>query len=310
LIFLFAVLRFPGTVARQRHPNHLKTATQPPKSAPSHRELEALVSLLDDDTPEVRAQVAERIADVATGDLSEWLASRSGSLTAADEALLSEMLGASRRSQLRREWVVPSGGGAALAEDWERTEALLRALSDFLHDGVTLRQPLSDAIDMLAEEAETAECELEEDLIKFLFGDDRLKGNREGYHDPRNADLAWVIAEGTSNPIGLSLVLLFVAGRLGMDVEGVNFPGHFLCRIHKDGEPWIVDCFDQGKLHRQSDLLAGNSELTRQQKRLLESTADPGTILHRMLNNLIVALHRAGRAEDCALVRKLRETLL
>jgi len=288
----------------------LKTATQNLKSAPSHGELEALVRLLDDDTPEVRTRVAERIADVKTGDLSEWLASRPDSLAPADEALLSDMLGAPRRAQLRREWVAPSGGGAALAEDWERTEALLRALSDFLHDGVTLRQPLSDAIDTLAEEAEAEQCEREEALIKFLFGEGRLMGNREAYHDPRNADLAWVVAEGMSNPIGLSLVLLFVAGRLGMDVEGVNFPGHFLCRIHIDGEPWIVDCFDRGKLHRQRDLLAGTSELTRQQKRLLESTADPGTILHRILNNLIVALHRAGRAEDCALVRKLRETLL
>jgi len=288
----------------------LKTESKKLTSAPSERELEALMNLLDDETPEVRAQVAERIADVRRGDLSEWLASRTAPLAAADEALLSDMLGAARRRALRREWVIPSGGGAALAEDWERMEALMRALSDFLHDGVTLREPLSDAIDTLAEEAAGADCELEVDLIDFLFADGRFKGNRDAYHDPRNADLAWVIAEGTSNPIGLSLVLLFVAGRMGMDVEGVNFPGHFLCRIHLEGEPWIVDCFDGGKLHRQSDLLGGNSELTRQQKRLLESTADAGTILHRLLNNLIVALHRAGRAEDCGLVREIRETLL
>ncbi len=288
----------------------LKTKSQNPEAPPSERELEALVCLLDDETPEVRTRVAKRFADVHFGDLSEWLASRAVPLAAADEALLSELLGPSRRAALRRDWVMPSGGSAALAEDWERTEALLRALSDFLHDGVTLREPLSDAIDTLAEEATEAGCELEEEVIEFLFSEGRLKGNRADYHDPRNADLAWVIAEGLSNPIGLSLVLMLVAGRLGMDVEGVNFPGHFLCRIHLDGEPWIVDCFDEGKLHRQSDLLAGSSELTRQQKRLLEATADAGTILHRLLNNLIVALHRTGRSEDCALVRELRETLL
>jgi len=287
-----------------------KTPGMNPTSAPSERELEALVSLLDDETPEVRSQVADRFAHVGTGDLSDWLASRAARLAAADEALLSELLGPSRRTALRRDWVVPSGGAAALAEDWERMESLLRALSDFLHDGVTLREPLSDAIDTLAEEAARADCEMEEDLVEFLFSEGRLKGNRADYHDPRNADLAWVIAEGLSNPIGLSLVLMLVAGRLGMDVEGVNFPGHFLCRIHLDGEPWIVDCFDEGKLHRQCDLLGGNSELTRQQKHLLEATADAGTILHRLLNNLIVALHRTGRLEDCALVRELRETLL
>ena len=268
------------------------------------------MSLLDDETPEVRERVAGRIAEVATGDLSEWLASRAAPLAAADEALLSDMLGPPRRDTLWREWVVPSGGRAALAEDWERMEAMLRVLSDFLHDGVTLRQPLSDALDLLAEDAGNADCGAEEDLIGFLFADGRFKGNRKAYHDPRNADIAWVLAEGRSNPIGLSLVLLLVARRLDFDVEGVNFPGHFLCRIHRDGEPWIVDCFDKGKLHRQSELMAGDSELTRQQKRLIEATADPGTILHRLLNNLIVALHRAGRVDDSSLVRELRETLL
>jgi regulator of sirC expression with transglutaminase-like and TPR domain len=286
----------------------LKTISRP--SAPDARELEALVSLLDDETPEVRDRVADRLGDVATGDLSEWLSSRNPPIPEEDASLLSDLLAPARRTMLRREWLVPSGGGGALAEDWERFEALLRVLSDFLHDGVTLRQPLSDAIDLLAEEAAGEDCEFEEDLIEFLFGNGRFQGNREAYHDPRNADLAWVAAEGKSNPIGLSLVLLLVAGRMEMDVEGVNFPGHFLCRIYRNGEPWIVDCFDSGKLHRQADLLAGNSELTRQQKRLLEATADPGIILHRMLNNLIVALHREGRHEDCALVRELRETLL
>lgn len=290
--------------------NTLKKIQTTTELVPNERELEALVSLLDDETPEVRSRIAERFANVPCGDLSEWLASRAAPLAAADEALLSELLGPSRRATLRRDWVVPSGGAAALAEDWERTEALLRALSDFLHDGVTLREPLSDAIDTLAEEAVQADCELEEDVIEFLFGEGRLKGNRANHHDPRNADLAWVIAEGTSNPIGLSLVFMLVAARIGMDVEGVNFPGHFLCRIHLDGEPWIVDCFDGGKLHRQGELLSSQSELTRQQKRLLEATADAGMILHRLLNNLIVALHRAGRDGDCALVRQLRETLL
>lgn len=288
----------------------LKANPKKPISPPDSRELMALMTLLDDETPEVRDRVAQRVADVTTGDLSEWLSSRDMPLPAGDAALLSDLLSPARRTMLRREWVVPSGGGAALAEDWERFEALLRALSDFLHDGISLRQPLSDAIDLLAEEAARENCELEEELVDFLFGGGRFTGNRKTYHAPCNADLAWVAAEGRSNPIGLSLVLLLVARRLDLDVEGVNFPGHFLCRIHRDGEPWIVDCFDEGKLHRQADLLAGNSELTRQQKRLLEATADPGSILHRLLNNLIVALHRDGRTEDCSLVRELRETLI
>jgi hypothetical protein len=63
------------------------------------------------------------------------------------------MLRPARREILVRDWIAPSGGAMALHEDWESFEALLRTISDFLHDGITLRQPLSDALDLLMEEA-------------------------------------------------------------------------------------------------------------------------------------------------------------
>src|SRR5690606_3538983 len=126
---------------------------------------------------------------------------------------------------LEREWVAPTGGAQALAEDWDSFEALLRSLSDFLHDGVTLRQPLSDALDLLAEEAAESGVLTEEDLRAFLFGSNRFQGNRSDYYDPRNSDLAWCVAEGRSNPLGLCLIFILTARRMELDVEGVNFPG-------------------------------------------------------------------------------------
>jgi len=276
--------------------------------APSSEELDALVRLLDDDTPAVRSRVAERL-ELAGGDLSEWLASRPQQLSLRERAILSKLLGAARRAQLAREWVVPTDGARGLREDWETFEALLRALSDFMHDGVTLRQPLSDALDLLAEEAAEAGVASEEELRKFLFESERLKGNRSSYYDPRNTDLAWCITEGTSNPLGLCLIYILTARRLNLEVEGVNFPGHFLCRYHQEGYPLIVDCFDHGRRHLQSLLLESGSDLDASQRAYLRQTADPGTILVRMLNNLIPALEEAGRKQDSALIKRLRGTL-
>jgi regulator of sirC expression with transglutaminase-like and TPR domain len=181
-------------------------------------------------------------------------------------------------------------------------------ISDFLHDGITVRQPLSDALDLLAEEAEEAGVTGPNELRAFLFKEARLTGNQEAYDDPRNSDIAWSIAEGRSNPLGLSLVFLLVARRLEMVVEAVNFPGHFLTRIYEDGFPVIVDCFDGGRLHLQSTLLE-SPELGRDERNQLRRAADPGTILVRLLNNLVASLDAARRSEDAALVRKLRETL-
>jgi regulator of sirC expression with transglutaminase-like and TPR domain len=263
--------------------------------------------LLDDETPEVRSRVAERLARWG-GDVSEWLAARPQTLSRHEKSVLSELLRAPRRAALEREWLVPTGGAPALREDWESFEALLRLLSDFLHDGVTIRQPLSDALDLLAEEAEESGVGSAGDLRAFLFEGSRLAGNVKDRENPSNSDLAWVIAEGRSNPLGLGLVFMLVAKRLDLVVEAVNFPGHFLCRIYEDGYPIIIDCFDHGRLHLQATLLE-NPDLGRAERAVLRQTADPGTILLRLLNNLIAALEKSGRPEDARLIRKLRATL-
>lgn len=274
---------------------------------PAPEELDALLRLIDDETPEVRARVAERLA-MCGGDLSEWLATRARSLSRHEEEVLVELLRPPRREALEREWLAPTGGAAALREDWEAFEAMLRLLSDFLHDGVTIRQPLSDALDLLAEEAEAAAVSSANELRVFLFEDDRLAGNHLDYDDPRNSDLAWCMSEGRSNPLGLGIIFMLVARRLDFVVEAVNFPGHFLCRIYEDGYPVIIDCFDYGRLHLQATLLE-SPELGRNERQMLRQSADPGMVLLRLLNNLVVALDGAGRQADARLIRKLRATL-
>ncbi len=102
---------------------------------------------------------------------------------------------------------------------------------------------------------------------------------------------------------------MLVAQRLGMEVQGISFPGHFLCRIFEDGEPIIVDCFDGGQVHPQRILTDSANDLGDEQRRLLEGSADPGTILMRILNNLIDALSRTGQQEDVDLLKEMRDSM-
>ncbi len=280
-------------------------------SNPDTRKLAALIRLLDDDTPEVRTVVVEKLSDVG-GDVSELLPDLAESLTLKEMRILEEILHPVRRKNLREEWLYPTFGSAALEGDWESFESQLRLLSDFLHDGISLRQPLSDALDLLAEEflAEYPIAATENDLRIFLFQEGRLRGNHQHYYDPRNADLAWCIANGISNPIGLAVIYLLMGQRLGMEIQGISFPGHFLCRIFEDGEPMVIDCFDSGKIHAQSVLTDPNNDLTPEQRQYLEQTADLGTILMRILNNLIDAFRRENRTEDMELIKEMRDAMM
>ncbi|NJM36383.1 MAG: hypothetical protein HC845_00060 [Akkermansiaceae bacterium] len=274
---------------------------------PSPEELNALLRLLDDETSIVRERVAGRLA-CSTGDLSEWLATHPRVLSQKESELLVEMLKPPRRETLIREWIAPTGGAGALQEDWESFEALLRILSDFLHDGISLRQPLSDALDLLAEEASDEGITTANELRSFLFEGKRLLGNQQNYYEPRNSDLAWCIAENRSNPLGLCLIFILVGRRLDLEIEGVNFPGHFMCRIFEDGFPLIVDCYDRGRLHLQAALLE-DPEIQRAHREILRQSAGLGTILLRLLNNLQKSFEQNNCSEDAELIQKLQATL-
>jgi hypothetical protein len=278
-----------------------------PTAPPSPEELDALLRLLDDETPEVRERVAERIG-CCGGDISEWLSTRQGELGKADKALLERLLSPARRANLEREWQVPSRGGPALREDWDLFEACLRSLSDFLHDGIHLRQSLSDALDLLAEEAGEHGIQSGLKLRNFLFQAGRLAGNHDDERNLRNCDLAWSIAHGRSNPPGLCAIFALLGHRLGIDVEIVDFPDHMLCRVFEDGYPLIIDCYDRGQLHLQDSLLE-SPDLRRGDRKILKQSVGLDVLLVRLLQTLEEDLELEARVEDAALVHQLIKTL-
>lgn len=291
------------------HPQPISAILRSVSAPLNSTEIDALLRLLDDETPVVRERVSERLAS-SGGDLSDWFARHPRQLSPAEAGLLTGILLPARRETLDRQWQ------AAMREvpdqtalGWPESEFLLGLLADFLHDGITPRVPVAAALDELAAAARTAGATEEMGLRNYLFETRGFKGNQDDYHDPRNCDLAWCLSERRSNPLGLCLIFILVGRRLGLTIEGVAFPGHFLCRILPQGVPVIVDCFNHGQVHIQDVLLEPESDLTRQQRSLLRKTASPTVILVRLLNNLAAALQAAERETDFQLVQRLRATL-
>lgn len=79
-------------------------------------------------------------------------------------------------------------------------------------------------------------------LNRHLFVEHGFTGNQERYDDPRNSFLNEVLDRGQGIPITLSIVYMEVARRLGLPVEGVGFPGHFLAK-YAGASQIVVDPF-------------------------------------------------------------------
>jgi regulator of sirC expression with transglutaminase-like and TPR domain len=97
-------------------------------------------------------------------------------------------------------------------------------------------------------------------LNEFLYDEQGFTGNRQQYDDPRNSFLNEVLDRRTGIPITLAVVYLEIARRAGVQVTGVNFPGHFLlrapdehARLQYSGDFVIVDPFHGGALLSEVD---------------------------------------------------------
>lgn len=276
----------------------------------SPERLAVLLRLLDDDSPPVRASVESALSAFG-GDVSELLGEMELKLDDADLELLSLLLLPARRERLRREWIVPAGGAAAVQDDWEQFEALLRTLSDYLHDGVTLRQPLGDALDLLAEEFETiGDEEGAAGLNRVLFESGRFSANRDEEDDPDNYDLAHVLAGHPSNAIGLGLVFLLVARRLDLDAEGINLPKSFLCRFHDEGHVVMTEPVANGRRISAEDLAHRIRRYPREIRALAARPASPGELLVRVVEELATSWSVRGETEDAELMEELLTTLV
>jgi len=84
-------------------------------------------------------------------------------------------------------------------------------------------------------------------INRHLFDEIGYAGDSEHYYDPRNSYLNEVFERRLGNPISLALVQIEVARRLGIPLDGVSFPGHFLVRLPVDDGVLVMDPFNRGR---------------------------------------------------------------
>ena len=84
-------------------------------------------------------------------------------------------------------------------------------------------------------------------INRHLFDELGYSGDSDEYYDPRNSYLNQVFERRRGNPISLALVQIEVARRLGVPLDGVSFPGHFLVRLPVDDGLLVMDPFNRGR---------------------------------------------------------------
>ena len=127
-----------------------------------------------------------------------------------------------------------------------------------------------------------------EGVRTLLFVTEGFRGNADDYGDPRNSFLDAVIERRCGIPITLSVLLIEVARRHGVEVLGIGMPGHFLVREAAVGDRWY-DPFHGGaplELLDCARMFAALHGAIRPLQAADLAPTPPRAILARMLANL------------------------
>lgn len=83
-------------------------------------------------------------------------------------------------------------------------------------------------------------------LRRFLFEEEGFRGNDGEYYDPRNSCLNDVLDRKLGIPITLSVLTMEVGRRVGLDIDGVGLPGHFIVSAAVGPRAVLLDPFNGG----------------------------------------------------------------
>jgi regulator of sirC expression with transglutaminase-like and TPR domain/S1-C subfamily serine protease len=151
--------------------------------------------------------------------------------------------------------------------------------------------------DRLAKDA--TESDKIEALNRYFFKERGFHGSRADYYNRSNSYLSEVIDDREGLPITLALLYMELARRLGLKVEGVGLPGHFVVRhVPAKGEPRLIDVYEGGTTLSREEAAGKVEAITGRPLREAHLAAiGKKAIVVRMLHNL---LNVADREKDAA----------
>ncbi len=134
---------------------------------------------------------------------------------------------------------------------------------------------------------------------EYLFQELGITGNQDDYYNANNSCLNYVLESRKGIPITLCLLYMELGRRLGVTVDGIGAPGHFLVRIEEDGDTYYIDPHQRGLIREDIE-----EEL---EPRYLVATPK-SVMLVRMLNNLrLIFLQRESWGKAAEVLNLLLE---
>ncbi|WP_448518653.1 transglutaminase-like domain-containing protein [Rhodoflexus sp.] len=268
-------------------------------------ELKALVSLLDDNDPEIRLHVTQKIIEAGKAVLpfleEEW----QHTLQKGEQKYIEELIHQIQFSaliQAFRDWFSSSERdlltGLCLIARYQYPDLQLADLQHIIQqlyiEAWLSFKPDLHPIDQIRE------------FNYIFFNKLRFTANTSNFTAVSNSMFNQVLESRKGNPISLCVAYMLIAQKLGMPVYGVNMPNLFILMYRSDAfTSFYINAFNRGRIYSRKDIESYLQQLQLPMRASFYEPCENIDIVRRMLRNLIVSFDKLNKPTKVEEVKQL-----
>jgi regulator of sirC expression with transglutaminase-like and TPR domain len=268
------------------------------------KELNALVSLLDDGDQEIKEHVRDKILSLGNQIIpfleNKWEGSFNPELQKEIEEIVHDMQlnllkerlsnwkNSKERELLEGLWIVNTYLYPDL--EFDQLNAMMQQI--YFDVWANFKNELSvyDKIKL---------------INNVMFNDLKFSANTKNFHSPANSMLKTVLETKKGNPISLCSVYLLVAKKLGLPVYGVNLPNLFVLTYQSGKFNFYINAFNKGLIFTKQDINNYLDHLKLEPKPEYYEPCENIEIIRRVIRNLIFSFEKIGDLDKSKEVNQL-----
>jgi len=275
----------------------------------TNKEIKALISLLEDDDPEIYQHVSAQINELGDAIIpfleEAWEESLNPDFQKKMEDLIHELQFEGLKERLKA-WK-EEGANNLLQGIW--------LVNTYQYPDVEMSQ-ITKSIEQIYYDAwlnvkpDMHPYDQVKALNYAIFKMNKFSANTVNFHAPSNSMLHLVLESRRGNPLTLCVIYLTIAQKLNLPVYGVNLPNLFVLTFKHEGmEPFYINVYNKGLMLTKADIDNYLLQLNLNPVPIFYEPAPNLAIVQRSLRNLAFSFEKMNDLEKAAEVTMLLDAI-
>lgn len=152
------------------------------------------------------------------------------------------------------------------------------------------------------------------DQIKILnhtfFNRLNFVANTKQFHAIENSMVNQILELRASNPIGLCCIYMIIAQELGLPIYGVNLPNVFVLTYKQPNLQFYINVFGKGVILSRHELELHVKQLKIESQDAFFEPCSNLTIIRRLLRNLIISFEKANNKDSAEQTERILKAMI